>query len=264
MRPFLLSSAVCDAEHPSVVELSRELVGSAETVSAAAAAVRAWVREHIVYTLQDKSDRASDTLEKREGMCTNKANLQIALLRAAGIPAAYTLVHITKEAFAGPHTLPEVYEPISEITLHVRSRPRPSDALPLEHTSRSEIEAPAWRPWQVFCSVYIPAEELVPSPPVSGKRPRVATDPPEVVEWEEEAAGAPPAAAAAAAAAAAFGEFRCYDATERPGSALLMEPLAATGETRYRQRWLRGPLLPPQGCIDHQLLRPCWGRNRAV
>ena len=39
-----------------------------------------------LYTLQDKSDLASQTLAKREGMCTNKANLQVALLRAAGIP----------------------------------------------------------------------------------------------------------------------------------------------------------------------------------
>ena len=32
---------------------------------------------------------------------------------------ADSLVHITKEAFAGQHTLPEVYEPIAEITLHI-------------------------------------------------------------------------------------------------------------------------------------------------
>ena len=36
---------------------------------------------NVVYTLQDKSDRASETLAKREGMCTNKANLQVALLQ---------------------------------------------------------------------------------------------------------------------------------------------------------------------------------------
>jgi transglutaminase-like putative cysteine protease len=86
LRPFLLSSAVCDCDHPAVVALSLELVGRCTSVAEAAASVRAWVREHILYTLQDKSDRASQTLAKREGMCTNKANLQVALLRAAGIP----------------------------------------------------------------------------------------------------------------------------------------------------------------------------------
>ena len=129
LRPFLLGSTVCDCDHPAVAALSLELVGRCTSVAEAAASVRAWVREHIVYTLQDKSDLASQTLAKREGMCTNKANLQVALLRAAGIPAGYSLVHVTKDAFAGPHTLPEVLELISPITLHV------------------------------FCSVYIPAEE---------------------------------------------------------------------------------------------------------
>ena len=85
LRPFLLGSTVCDCDHPAVAALSLELVGRCTSVAEAAASVRAWVREHIVYTLQDKSDLASQTLAKREGMCTNKANLQVALLRAAGI-----------------------------------------------------------------------------------------------------------------------------------------------------------------------------------
>ena len=118
LRPFMLPSTSCDADHPSVVELSQELTAEADSVAAAAASIRSWVRRNIVYTLQDKSDTASQTLSKLEGMCTNKANLQIALLRAAGIPAGYSLVHITKQAFEGPHTLPAVYEPISDITLH--------------------------------------------------------------------------------------------------------------------------------------------------
>ena len=206
LRPFLLGSTVCDCDHPAVAALSLELVGRCTSVAEAAASVRAWVREHIVYTLQDKSDLASQTLAKREGMCTNKANLQVALLRAAGIPAGYSLVHVTKDAFAGPHTLPEVLELISPITLHV------------------------------FCSVYIPAEE------------------PEhlAVEAAVEAPGAAAAAEAGVAGAAAaagaghlaevgeateaaeawpgerrprpLGDFRCYDATERTGSAHLMEP----------------------------------------
>ena len=118
LRPFLLPSPCCDADHPSVAQLSRELTAEADSVAAAAACIRSWIRRHIVNTLQDKSDTASQTLSKREGMCTNKANLQIALLRAAGIPAGYSLVHITKQAFEGPHTLPAVYEPISDVTLH--------------------------------------------------------------------------------------------------------------------------------------------------
>jgi len=256
LRLFLLGSAVCDCDHPAVVALSRALVGRCSSVAEAAASVRAWVREHVVYTLQDKSDRASDTLAKREGMCTNKANLQVAILRAAGIPAGYSLVHVTKEAFAGPHTLPDLLELISPITLHV------------------------------FCSVYVPAEELIGnSGGVSGGiggdgggssgdggrsesdgdgrsgRPYGAS--------ASESVGATAVAADAADAAAvppddaaawggdggmSLGAFRCYDATERPGSDHLIEHVRATDETRYHARWRRGPVLPPQGCLDPLLL----------
>ena len=39
--------------------------------------MRDWVRKEIVYTLDLKNTTASQTLNKREGMCTNKANLQV-------------------------------------------------------------------------------------------------------------------------------------------------------------------------------------------
>ena len=62
------------------------------------------------------------------------------------------------------------------------------------------------------------------------------------------------------ATAATAGEFRHYDATEREGGVALLEEVAATGETRYKRVWLRGPILPAQGCLDHQLLSPLKGK----
>ena len=35
-----------------------------------------------------------------------------------------------------------------------------------------------------------------------------------------------------------------------------MEHVPETDETRYRAKWLRGPVLPPQGCVDPLLLVP--------
>ena len=133
LAPFLLPTAVCDSGHPSIVALSRRLVPTGCTPARAASAVRAWVRSNIAYALRDKSETASETLARREGMCTNKANLQVALLRAAGIPAGYVLAHITKEAFICRAMLNEVYKLISPITLHI------------------------------FCSVYIPYPLCPPS-----------------------------------------------------------------------------------------------------
>lgn len=118
LLPFLLPTHVCDADHPDVARLSRELIPPGTSTVQGARNVRAWIRENINYTLDDKKAKASETFAKREGMCTNKANLQIALLRAAGIAAGYKLVHITKECFRSPHMLPELFEKIHEPTVH--------------------------------------------------------------------------------------------------------------------------------------------------
>ena len=141
LPPFLLPTALCDSTNPAIIALSKHLIPAGCSAARAAAAVRSWVRKHICFVLRDKSERASQTLEAREGMCINKANLQaccqptippparppsvlcaraqVALLRAAGIPAGFVLAHITKEAFAGPHLLDEVNAIIQPVTLHV-------------------------------------------------------------------------------------------------------------------------------------------------
>ena len=109
-------TAACDSDHLSIVGLSKRLIPQGPR----RARRRRCARAHAVsYTLRDKSERASETLEAREGMCTNKANLQVALLRVAGIPAGYVLCHISKEAFAGPTMLDEVHELIQPTTVHV-------------------------------------------------------------------------------------------------------------------------------------------------
>ena len=71
---------------------------------AAADAVRAWVAERVAYSFKDRGDKATDTLSKRRGMCTNKATLQVALMRALGIPAGYCIVHIHKGVPPFPHS----------------------------------------------------------------------------------------------------------------------------------------------------------------
>jgi len=200
LPPFLYPTELCDAAHPSIVALSKRLIPQGCSAARGAAAVRLWVRTHIKYVLRDKAESASQTLECREGMCTNKANLQCALLRAAGIPAGFVLVHITKEAFAGPAILDEVYEMIQAITIHC------------------------------FCASYIPFV----APPASGG-PHAEADLPPLSPQTE------------------LGVFRHYDATERQGASHLTEYVPYTDETRYKQRWLRGPFSPVQGNLDHML-----------
>ena len=118
LMPFLLPTRFCDSTDPAIVALAAQLVPPDTSAAEAAKRVRDWTRREVVYTLDVKERRASDTLRTREGMCTNKANLQVAVLRAAGIPAGYVMCHVTKEAFKCEALLDELYETISEPTIH--------------------------------------------------------------------------------------------------------------------------------------------------
>ncbi|EKX34467.1 hypothetical protein GUITHDRAFT_119390 [Guillardia theta CCMP2712] len=179
--PFLLPTSYADSEHEEVQKVAREIgVGVSDDIQAARA-VRDWVRRNICYVLDDKDRRASETLRSREGMCTNKANLQVALLRALGVAAGYVLVNVTREAFRVSGVEETLVGQISEPTVHC------------------------------FCAVYIER----------------------------------------------YGRFLHFDGTEDLESLeqenLLLEESEDTGETRYKQDFLRGPLGPVQSNIDHLL-----------
>eukprot|EP01138_Halocafeteria_seosinensis_P001248 gb/GECG01001278.1/.p1 GENE.gb/GECG01001278.1/~~gb/GECG01001278.1/.p1 ORF type:complete len:280 (+),score=27.54 gb/GECG01001278.1/:1-840(+) len=105
LTPFLLPTEVCDSRSPRIQELAKEIIDAGSSPFTAACAVRRYVRNHIQYMLHPKEMKASETAEIKEGMCTNKTNLQVALLRAAGIPAGkqrcfYTLLEWSVSA---PH-----------------------------------------------------------------------------------------------------------------------------------------------------------------
>jgi hypothetical protein len=59
------------------------------------------VRDSVLYTLGPWDLTASQTLVQRRGMCTNKANLLVALLRCAGIPAAYGVLRVNARNYFG-------------------------------------------------------------------------------------------------------------------------------------------------------------------
>jgi transglutaminase-like putative cysteine protease len=191
LLPFLIPTTICDAQHKAVVDTARSLVPAGISIREKAMLIRNWIRENIKYTLDDRKAKASDTLAKREGMCTNKANLQIAMMRAVGVPSGYRLVHITKECFRTPQMLPELFEKIHEPTVHC------------------------------FAAVYIPDVGM------DGK-------------------------------SLVTGQWYNFDATERlrgPGeSCAFLHEEEGTGETRYQDRWIRGPLGPVQANLDHLLL----------
>jgi hypothetical protein len=102
-RAALAASEFCDHQHPAIgraLELIAERSGAREERALAIAAFE-FVRDEIRYTFGAWGVPASHTLEQRAGMCTNKSNLLVALLRRAGIPAAYGLLSVNAQDYFG-------------------------------------------------------------------------------------------------------------------------------------------------------------------
>jgi len=97
----LSGSWYCDLEHPAIVRASAEIGAGSEDPTGTAVRMFEFVRDQIVYAFGSWSMPASQTLEAGRGMCTTKTNLLVALLRAAGIPAAYGVMRVDASRFFG-------------------------------------------------------------------------------------------------------------------------------------------------------------------
>lgn len=118
LEPFLLPTEFCDSDNPEIETQAHRIVDGEKKLIKKAILIKEWVGSRIIYRFDFLNVKASQTLKKGFGQCTNKANLQIALLRASGIPAAYGVVAINKEVFKEV-TPPEFYKKIAQPTTHV-------------------------------------------------------------------------------------------------------------------------------------------------
>ncbi len=82
-------TTLCDLEHPAIQSLASQL--RRDTPSASAEAVFHAV-QRMPYRFGLWQEKASRTLARGSGMCTTKANLQVALLRALGLEAGFVEV----------------------------------------------------------------------------------------------------------------------------------------------------------------------------
>lgn len=113
---FLKETRYCDIHSKEIVDLVENLknLDIIEKVSN----IFNIVRDNIKYRFDYPCIRASEILKKKTGTCFNKANLQIALLRKAGIPAGYG-VYLVKKEILKP-VLPEyIFSMVNEFTIHV-------------------------------------------------------------------------------------------------------------------------------------------------
>jgi uncharacterized membrane protein YdfJ with MMPL/SSD domain len=99
----LAATRFCDHESPAVQGCAQELLeahGRSGETSVAVAAFEL-VRDRVQYAFGPWGVTASQTLARQAGTCTNKANLLVALLRAAGIPAAYDVMRVDARRYFG-------------------------------------------------------------------------------------------------------------------------------------------------------------------
>lgn len=228
------SSELCDSDHPEIQAAARDIVDPQATGRQAADSIRQFVRNQVRYVLRPKEWRASQVLLAREGMCTNKAMLQVALCRAAGLPAGFVITHLTKQVYAvDPDFDRELLDRIHEPTVH--------------------CFAAVWIPEEAAFRLYDATEEERPgSPFLSPSSPAAAP-----TQGVRRTPGPPAASGGLRSNPDAGGDTA-------GGYLTTMLELPATGETRFQARWLAGPFSPVQSNIDALLLRVPYRNNKGA
>jgi len=84
---YLISTAMCDYGHPLVQETTRRVVAGAQTKREMATRIFDFARDTIRFSMAFSKSKASQILRLGYGECITKTNVQVALLRAVGIPA---------------------------------------------------------------------------------------------------------------------------------------------------------------------------------
>src|SRR5680860_72246 len=82
---YLAETEFCDFKHPTIQELAGKITKNHKSQKIKAIAIFYWVRDNIPYKFGSWGKKASKVLDEKHGMCTNKALLLTALLRASGI-----------------------------------------------------------------------------------------------------------------------------------------------------------------------------------
>jgi len=117
MRKFLEPTALVDSRHPLITRLAARFAAAAGSARELAKAIFNFVREQVTYELRPSNLPASRVLAERAGQCFNKAILQVAIARAAALPAGFVPSLIRREVYR-PIVTANFYEKISPETWH--------------------------------------------------------------------------------------------------------------------------------------------------
>lgn len=117
MDKYLKATELCDCEDPEIKRKALQVTKDVDSPKEGALKIFYFVRDQIPFRADFFDVKASDTLKKGYGSCFTKSNLQIALLRAAGIPARYHVAALSKDCLKGIISS-TVYRGLPERILH--------------------------------------------------------------------------------------------------------------------------------------------------
>ena len=103
---YLASTAMAQSANSQIVSTAQSLVAGATTEAAAVESVMDFIKGQISNSPDQPYD-AVHTLQDRRGTCTNRANLALALLRSAGIPARFVVGAVGSQPYTVEFTAPE-------------------------------------------------------------------------------------------------------------------------------------------------------------
>jgi transglutaminase-like putative cysteine protease len=116
---FLKATRYCDSENREIKAIAKKITKPYKDKKEKAKALFHWVKDKIKFEFGYWGIKASDVLQKKRGMCTNKANLLIALLRAIKIPAGYGILKVNIKKFYRELMCPSFEKLVSPETVHI-------------------------------------------------------------------------------------------------------------------------------------------------
>lgn len=116
-QEHLAECPLCDFSDSSIQTLKKNLLGNLTEPEKIANKVYDYLRSHIYYEFDLWPVSASETEKKKAGMCFNKSNLMVALLRSCKIPALYSFFWIGKNGFKFTSD-PVMFDKIQSRTVH--------------------------------------------------------------------------------------------------------------------------------------------------
>ena len=116
----LKKTVFCDCDNPKIFDLAFKLTQGCVNQKEKTVRLFEYVKNKYKYAFGPWDLSASQTVDLNCGMCTTKANLLVALLRASGVPANFKIIRIkAREVFGKFAIFNFLKRKISEDSIHI-------------------------------------------------------------------------------------------------------------------------------------------------